>query len=201
MRKSSALWFVGGFMFGVAVLMTAIAIAPLVGLAPKAAKADTTATAGDNSRISLELMRKMQSVDKKLSWLQDWFAAERDVEATPEAHESLLGGNLQTLRSQLELYRVQHLEQYPGQTADDKVDPGLFTRCLLERTNQDGTPAEDGRFGPYLRKMPENPFVEGSAASAVKIGEGSCPGDGTTGWYFDTRIGTFFANDPEHNDW
>ena len=120
------------------------------------------------------------------------------TEASNNARESALSSDLQTVRSQLELYKVQHLENYP--TA------ATFVSQLTSRTNQAGTvmPADgaaaDYPYGPYLQKFPTNPFIAGDTADDVSTGAAAVPGNGSTGWYFDTSSGTFSANDADHDD-
>jgi len=122
------------------------------------------------------------------------------TEASNDARESALASDLQTLRSQLELYKVQHLDSYPPTTSS-----AVFTEQLLGRTNQDGTvmgaedDAADFPFGPYLQKFPTNPFVSGATADDVSFGTAACPGDDTTGWYFNTTMGKISPNDNDGN--
>jgi len=118
-----------------------------------------------------------------------------------EEWERALCSDLQTVRSQIELYKVQHLEKLPGWRPGDAWDGNLFVRQLTSQTTvlgDVGTHRELYSFGPYLQKFPKNPFVAGEAASQVKVGQGPCPGNGSSGWYFDTRSGKFSPNDRDH---
>jgi len=118
------------------------------------------------------------------------------TEASNDARESALASDLQTVRSQLELYKVQHLDTYP--TA------ATFVTLLTSRTNSAGTvmPADgdaaDYPYGPYLHKFPSNPFVSGDTADDVSTGTATVPGNGATGWYFETDTGKFSPNDADH---
>lgn len=116
-----------------------------------------------------------------------------------DARESALVSDLQTLRSQLELYKVQHLERYPDVDEHGRQDTANFVARLTGRTDQEGRLDPEGAFGPYLMQFPTNPFVRRKAGQ-VSFGAAPPPGDGTTGWYYDTQTGGFFANDPEHKD-
>jgi general secretion pathway protein G len=116
-----------------------------------------------------------------------------------DARESALVSDLQTVRSQLELYKVQHLERYPDVDEHDKADTANFAARLTARTHETGRLDPEGAFGPYLQSLPTNPFVRRKAGQ-VSFGTGPPPGDGKTGWYYDTQTGGFFANDPEHKD-
>lgn len=93
--------------------------------------------------------------------------------ASTEARENSLRSLLQTIRSQVELYKLQHGDIYP--TDDGAVDGTWDWTKLTGRTNQAGTVMPDGGdpasypFGPYLQSTPVNPLnnlsVMGSAAA------------------------------------
>jgi general secretion pathway protein G len=109
------------------------------------------------------------------------------TEASNDARESALASDLQTVRGQLELYKVQHLENYPAQAT--------FVTQLTSRTLADGTVDAAGPFGPYLQKFPTNPFAI-TNEDGVNFGVADpAPGDGTSGWYWNTNLGKFSAND------
>ncbi len=77
--------------------------------------------------------------------------------ASTEAKESSLMSNLQTLRSQVELYKIQHNDDLPGVTPSVATPTGeQFVTALTTQTKQDGTAGD--KFGPYLQKIPSNPF-------------------------------------------
>ncbi|MBN1764299.1 MAG: prepilin-type N-terminal cleavage/methylation domain-containing protein [Sedimentisphaerales bacterium] len=90
------------------------------------------------------------------------------TEASNDARESSLVSNLQTLQSQFELYKVQHLDVYPWNDGDDGLDESanIITR-LTTVTNQAGGEWADGdgpRLGPYMQEVPLNPFVTNETA-------------------------------------
>ena len=125
------------------------------------------------------------------------------TEASNDARESSLASDLQTVRSQLELYKVQHLEKYPNEITGVGTDLALWKEQLLSRTNSagevmpDGGDAADYPFGPYLQAFPTNGFVSGDANDPIAVSFGTAdpaPGDGLTGWYFNTDTGKFSAN-------
>jgi general secretion pathway protein G len=125
------------------------------------------------------------------------------TQASNDARESSLASDLQTVRSQLELYKVQHLEQYPGREGGaGEYDATMFVTQLTSRTNAagevmgEGDSAADFPYGPYLQKFPANAFVAGAAASQVTIGTADpAPADAGTGWYFNSSTGKFSASD------
>ncbi len=71
--------------------------------------------------------------------------------ASQDARESALLSQLQTLRSQIELYKLQHKD----------VVPDLVTNWnpLTTKTNIDGTAVVQPKmFGPYMESAPTNPI-------------------------------------------
>jgi len=88
--------------------------------------------------------------------------------ASESAKASSLVSQLQTIRSQLELYQVQHNGNYPDAMTDgaDGADPTWPQ--MTSRTDQGGTVGTtDGThdYGPYLQKFPKNPFVDSGTAA------------------------------------
>ncbi len=88
--------------------------------------------------------------------------------------------DIQTVRCQLELYKIQHNEQLPPTQTYASFEQSLTTR---------GT---DNR-GPYLQEIPKNPF---NGNNAVRFEEGlSTAGSGKAGWVINTATGDFRADD------
>jgi general secretion pathway protein G len=115
------------------------------------------------------------------------------TDASTQAKESALASDIQMMRSQLELYKIQHNDNLPNTTGQ-----AAFEACMLEKTGQDGLPGTE--FGPYMSKMPSNPFVDGDTADDIDFdASGTCPSDGQTGWWMRTDTGEFRANDGDPN--
>ncbi len=112
------------------------------------------------------------------------------TEASNDARESALASDLQTLRSQIELYKVQHLEALPG------AGTASFLLALTGKTDVAGAVDATGAYGPYLQKFPTNPFVNLDTI-VVESGTASL-GGGDTGWHFDTSTGQVHADDTAH---
>ena len=108
------------------------------------------------------------------------------TEASQDARESALTSDLQTLRSQIELYKIQHKDILPGDL-DTAAD---FEADMIGTTDIDGLNAGTD-FGPYLQKMPTNPF---NNLDTVVI-QAYVVGDDSTGWQFDSTTGQVHAND------
>jgi general secretion pathway protein G len=110
------------------------------------------------------------------------------TEASTEAKTSSLCTDLQTVRSQIELYKVQHNDLLPGETTGV-----TFEQALTQKTDIAGALAAAGAYGPYLQKIPTNQFND---KSDVRI-DGAAAGANTQGWRFGTTGTTegFFQAD------
>ena len=117
------------------------------------------------------------------------------TEASNDARESAMTSDLQTVRSQVELYKVQHLEKLPSVDENGSADTANFKNRLTGRTDQDGTINASGAFGPYLQKFPSNPFATTNQDGVTFGTADPAPGNDATGWYFHTSLGKFSAND------
>lgn len=131
-----------------------------------------------------------------------------------DAQESALDANLATVRSSLELYRVQHANIYPGvnvssggattcTTSGGVVGTGAvntekaLTDQLSAYSNAAGATCTvknaDYPFGPYLRAMPAEPIgnVNTVTVSTAVLGT---PDVGGKGWAYSTLTGQFAIN-------
>jgi len=109
------------------------------------------------------------------------------TQASTEAKTNSLASDLQTLRSQIELYKVQH----------NDVPPTLagFPTQMIYCTDITGATAatpskvrvDPYNFGPYLERVPENPF-NGSATLAAAAADG-------VGWAYTAATGEIRAGD------
>lgn len=116
--------------------------------------------------------------------------------ASQDARTSSLQSDLQTLRSQVELYKFQHLDKYPWEQTG-VTDDATFWAQMTNKTNADGTTTGTPSFGPYVQSKPTNPFVS-AAGQQVTIGTGwsnAC----TTGWYIDTALDKVLPGDADHS--
>jgi len=110
------------------------------------------------------------------------------TDASTEAKMSSLCSDLQTMRSQIELYKIQHNDALPG------AGTASFTASLTAQTNVAGAAGTD--YGPYIQKIPTNQFndlatIEEEAGN-TNLGGGNC------GWHFDTTTGQFHADTDAH---
>jgi len=104
------------------------------------------------------------------------------TEASTEAKTSSLCTDLQTMRSQIELYKIQHNDQLPGSGG------ATFVQAMTGQTDVAGAVGTD--YGPYLQKIPTNQFNDDDT-----ITENGTLGDGSGGWEFNTTTGAFHADD------
>ncbi len=109
----------------------------------------------------------------------------RFSDASTDARVSTLTTNLTTVRGQLELYRLQHRGNYPLLSS--------FTVQMTQGTDVNGNPGAD--FGPYLLRVPNNPFVVANPPAVPGNDVTSGAAGPTKAWYYDELTGEFTAND------
>ncbi|MHC4742899.1 MAG: type II secretion system protein [Planctomycetota bacterium] len=107
------------------------------------------------------------------------------TEASTEAKTSSLCTDLQTMRSQIELYKIQHNDALPSGAAVG------FELALTGQTDIFGAAGAD--YGPYIQKIPTNQFNDLDTVEMDGV-----VGDGTHGWNFNTTTGAFHADDADH---
>jgi len=102
--------------------------------------------------------------------------------ASTDARKNSLLSQLQTLRSQIQLFKLQH----------NDILPNLVTNQwdqLMQKTNLGGAvdTTATGLYGPYLESTPKNPLNTNTAVVA--------PGaqGATTGWTYDVNTGDLKA--------
>jgi general secretion pathway protein G len=102
--------------------------------------------------------------------------------ASQDARKNSLTSQLQTIRSQVELYKLQHADTLP-----DLVTTGWT--LLTNKTNSTGTVTSVGSFGPYLQQTPVNSLNQGTNA-VQGTGAAISGNNATTGWVYDYGSGT-----------
>ena len=132
-----------------------------------------------------------------------------------DAQEAALDANLATVRSAIELYRVQHNNKYPSvavstgggtpcTTAGGVVGTGdvnsdaAFREQLTGFSNAAGVTCSVSAagfiYGPYLRTMPNEPVTNNAAIVVVTAANAAEPSAATGGWRFNNVTGKFQAN-------
>jgi general secretion pathway protein G len=111
--------------------------------------------------------------------------------STTDAKMSALDFNAHSLRSQVELYRIDHNGAYPAITSGDLPQ-------LTHATNVGGTQGASGDdypFGPYIvGELPTNAF---NGSRAVVAGTGAGAVAGGAGWQYSTSTGEVWPNNAE----
>jgi general secretion pathway protein G len=121
--------------------------------------------------------------------------------ASTEARESALVSDLQSVRSQIELFKIQHNnDMLPG------TGTATFMQCMEGYTDKDGAvclETDAGALGKYMQSIPINPFstVDAIADPNNLVREdGAAAGADTHHWRYDTSTGAFQADDALSND-
>jgi general secretion pathway protein G len=103
-------------------------------------------------------------------------------DASTETRMSSLAENLQIIRKQIDLYR-QHHNANPGQTT--------IAAQMTSKTDPDGTVNPTGKYGPYLQRIPMNPFTVGGTGNDIT----NTAAAANKAWFYDASTGGFKAND------
>ena len=112
--------------------------------------------------------------------------------ASESAKASSMAGQLQTIRSQLELYQVQHNGDYPEDGVAATAGTTTDWSALILKTDVNGDTAGDD-FGPYLQQAPINSFMPSGSNTDVAD-------DNTAAWRYDANTGEIKAVIPA-NKW
>jgi general secretion pathway protein G len=106
--------------------------------------------------------------------------------ASQSAMSSSLLSQLQTVRSQLQLYQVQHNGSYPTLAQ--------MWGNMTAATNADGTTTGTPTLGPYLQQAPKNPFLVGNTNQTSVVA--GTTGAATSGWLYTASSGVIYASVP-----
>ncbi len=121
--------------------------------------------------------------------------------ASTEARMSSARSQVQSLRSQIELYKLQHIDLYP--TADNTLTGAWsdFAK-LIVKTNEDGTTTGTPVLGPYLQSAPANAMrssntgVQSVATDAAAL---AATAGATEGYVFSQATGKIWAFEGDGN--
>lgn len=113
-----------------------------------------------------------------------------------DARQSTLSHNLHTLRAQIGMYRINHLNRYP--TIQNDSLPQL-TRATNSQ-GQEGPPGLDYPYGPYVVIIPRNPYDDSDKVSSVSAPgvEPTAISGGLGGWQYDATTGGIWPNNPRY---
>jgi len=115
-------------------------------------------------------------------------------QSTDDARESSLKFNLHTIRSQIEMYRIHHLNTVPALAT--------FASQMTHATNVSGEITGSNLiYGPYIQgELPNNPFTNTNTVVAVATAgtEPAAVVAGGAGWQYDASTGGFYPNNSEY---
>lgn len=116
--------------------------------------------------------------------------------------ESSVKESLNTMRTQIEFYKMDHEGTPPGYMNGYGVPTSILPYQFTGTTNVTGAvstskvPSTSYPYGPYIRKLPENPF--NNLTNIAYVAEGtsfSDAVDGTSsGWLYKKETGEFKIN-------
>ena len=102
--------------------------------------------------------------------------------AASESKESAVASNLATIRQAIEMYKIQHGDNYPSASIVEQ---------LVAMTEEDGSPGS--AYGPYIRSaFPKNAVNGLSSVTAASAMPGTA--NGSSGWLYATSTAEFRAN-------
>ena len=115
-------------------------------------------------------------------------------DASDDTRSSSAMTNLKTVRSQLQLYKAQHNETWP-----DAADLGQMTTFTDAEGTTNATQTAVYRFGPYLLRVPANPYTGANTVTIVADAATaySAAGDMQQGWWYNSETGEFHCHVPD----
>jgi general secretion pathway protein G len=99
--------------------------------------------------------------------------------ASQDARRNSLTSQLQTLRSQIELYKLQHLDKMPTGLSASTTD---WTQLTTKTNNAGATGTTTAHvFGPYMQAIPANPLNGYSDIKVITADPSALVGGGGAG--------------------
>ena len=118
------------------------------------------------------------------------------------ARESAAKDSLRTMRTQIELYKLQHKGTPPGYANGNPVGEAMLQLQFTATSTETGAvspstvPSDPYVNGPYIRKMPESPF--NSLSNIAYVAEATAFSDAvngtSSGWLYKKETGEFKLN-------
>lgn len=113
--------------------------------------------------------------------------------ASTDARKNSLASQLQTMRSQFELYKLQHNDKLPlaFQADGEQTD----WTGMVGQTDVAGDTTGTKDFGPYLQQVPSNPLNQGTSilVGTADYTYGTASGTTTAGWLMNRTTGKVWA--------
>jgi len=113
-------------------------------------------------------------------------------DASDDTRSSSTMTNLKTVRSQLTLFKAQHAETWPASF-------DLMTTYTDVDCNTNATQTDVFRFGPYLLRVPANPYTGVDTVTIVNdpATAYSAAADMSQGWWYNSATGEFRCHVPD----
>ena len=125
----------------------------------------------------------------------------RFSQSSTKAKEAAAKEILQSLRTQMELFKIQHNGLKPGYIRPGLTYDELVILQLCRYSDIDGNlfdaepPNEVYKLGPYLKDYPKNPFNNESGSITFYDAANEAPPTGSNGWIYNAVTGEI------HVDW
>ena len=121
---------------------------------------------------------------------------------TASARESTAKDSLRTMRVQIEMYKLQHDGVPPGYINGEGVPESFLplhftgTTMVTGHASPNKVPSAPFIYGPYVKKLPENPF--NSLTNIAYVAEGTAFSDAvdgtSSGWLYKKETADFKIN-------
>ena len=109
------------------------------------------------------------------------------TDSTADAKASTALTNLNVLRGQIQLYRMQHGGNSPSATLNE----------LTIQTDASGAAGTD--YGPYLLKIPANPYTNSAVVRAAAANPpAAASGEDDAGWLYHAASGNIWLDHTDH---
>jgi general secretion pathway protein G len=125
--------------------------------------------------------------------------------ASTDAKTNSLTSHLQTLRSQFELYKLQHNDQLPPAFRDGSGTVNTWTE-MTSQTDVAGSvvttvPVGQSMYGPYLQQTPANPLNGASGVALVQadVTFGLQSPDAAAGFVMNQKTGKVWGTSAKGN--
>jgi len=109
-------------------------------------------------------------------------------QASSLARVSSTKSNVQMIRSQVELYKIQHDNLYPTSTSE-----AAFKLCLTSKTDVNGSINASGAYGPYMQRFPKNAVSDSDSVTIVAAVPAAGNVSATGGWFLNSDDGMIYA--------
>ena len=113
------------------------------------------------------------------------------------AGESAFKGDLDVLRTAIDIYAAEHGGSFPSGTAAQVLAQLTTYSTVAGVTGAAKNPATGMIYGPYLKAMPPLPVGTKKSDSTMVVVTGAAtvpPAAGTNGWWYNSTTGDIRAN-------